>query len=118
MTKEQFSQLFKGALEVAATNAESKLGRQVPRSFQFLLYGAGFSGAVLDYDYVIDKLYLGENLFYRIIDLSVVEISQEHTKVFTRISQHAPGTFDQTWNTPPGNGPFKQLIAEKIKVVG
>ena len=43
-------------------------------------------------------------------------VAPTHTDIFARVSGHAPGSFDQTWNEPPGTGPFKQLIAEHIRV--
>jgi hypothetical protein len=117
MTKEEFRGLFKDALEAAARNAEEQLGHTVPRSFRILLHGAGHPGDLMDPAAAVDALYLGEELFYRIIDLAVVKVGKHFTTVFVRASGHRPGPFEQTWNTPPGTGPFKQLIAEKIKIV-
>jgi hypothetical protein len=65
----------------------------------------------------VDRLYLGEGRFYRIIDVAVIEIAEDYTICFVRASDHAPGTFEQTWNSPAGSGPFKQLIAKEIRVI-
>ena len=64
----------------------------------------------------IHDLYLGTDRFYRIIDVAVIEVGKGHTTVFVRASDHKPASFEQTWNDPPGSGPFKQLIADSIKV--
>jgi hypothetical protein len=116
MTKQEFEELFRRALEIAAQNAEGKLGREVPRDFQIRLYGAGHSGDLLRPEFVVDKLYLGDNKCYLIIDVAVIEISNNYTTIFMRISQHEPGPFERTWNNPPGSGPFKQLFAKNIKI--
>jgi hypothetical protein len=63
-----------------------------------------------------DALYLGDDRFYRIIDVAVVGVSADTTTVFVWASAHHPGSFNETWNDPPGSGPFKQLIADEIKV--
>ena len=116
MTKCEFRRLFENALEIAAKNAERKLAHKVSRNFQVLLYGGGHSGVLLDPVTASDELYLGEDKFYRIIDIAIVEVNRQGTTVFVRASDHRPGTFEQTWNDPPGSGPFKQLISMKIKI--
>ena len=113
MTKDEFSQLFESALELAARQAEEQTGQSIPRKFQILLYGADHSGDQVDLLAATDILYLGEDKFYRIIDLSV---TQEFSLVFTRISSHEPGTFAQTWNNPTGYGPFKLMLASKLNL--
>lgn len=118
MTKNEFRTLFEDALELAAVNAEKKLGRKVPRNFKIVFFGGGHSGALLDPNSALDILYLGEDLFYRIVDISVKEVDKVSTRVYVRVSQHKPSEFSQTWNDPPGSGPFKQLIAENIKCEG
>jgi len=117
MSKQEFRKLFEIALEEAAQNAEGKLKRAVPRNFQISLHGVGHSGDVVDLETGVDALYLSEDLFYGIIDLAVVEVNGQSTIVFARPSGHEPVPFDRTWNYTSGSGPFKQLIAEKIKVV-
>ena len=117
MKKQEFQQLFENALELAAINAEKQLKRQVSRNFIILLYGGGYSGSLMTSLEVLDHLYLGEQRFYRIIDVAVVEVGSISSKVFLRISQHDPTNFGSTWNNPPGSGPFKQLVAESIHIV-
>jgi hypothetical protein len=116
MNKQEFRLLFLKALECAALNADRKIGHQVSRNFQIRVHGAGHQGDLLGPEEVLDILYLGVNRFYRIIDLSITEVSKTASTVFLRVSDHTPGPIDQTWNQPPGSGPFKQLLAEKISV--
>jgi hypothetical protein len=116
MDKQGFRELFEAALDEAAQNAERKLNREVPRNFVVLLYGLGYNGAPLDLETAVDALYLGEDSFFVIVDLAVMEVNARSTKVFVRPSGHRPVPFEHTWNYKAGTGPFKQLIAEQIKV--
>jgi len=109
MTKAEFEQRFKDALEEAACLADEQLGRRVPRHFVVELHGAGHSKDRVSAADAADALFLGDDLFYRIIDFGVVEVSPNTTTVFVRASDHEPSSWDRTWNTPPGSGPFKQL---------
>lgn len=47
---EDFRNLFLEVLEVAAKNADSQLAKTVSRNFEIELYGAGYSGEVMDVD--------------------------------------------------------------------
>lgn len=116
MNKIAFETLFNAAIEAALQHAEQQLGRSVPRDITVQLHGAGHSGEELKPTIVLDELYLGGDLFYKIIDVAVIAVRRYQTLIFVRVSSHAPGLFDQTWNTPPGSGPFKQLIAETIQL--
>jgi hypothetical protein len=109
MTKQEFRGLFQASLESAARDAERHLRRPVSRNLKVLLYGAGYRGDLLDPRAAADALYLGSDTFYRIIDLGVVDVDDDRTIIFVRPSGHTPGSWGDTWNTPPGSGPFKQL---------
>jgi hypothetical protein len=117
MDKQGFRKLFETALEEAAQIAGRKLNREVPRNFQILLHGLGYGGTPLDLETAVDTLYLGEDSFFFIVDVAVVEVNAHSTKVFVRPSGHRPVPLEYTWNYQAGTGPFKQLIPEQIKVV-
>ena len=118
MSFDEFYQLFQNALHTAIKNAEKQLHRKLPSGVKIVLHGAGHSGDLMDPLAAAKKVYIGEDRFYRIIDVSVIEVSirKKECTIFVRASSHAPSGFDQTWNNPPGNGPFKQLIAKEIKI--
>lgn len=116
MTLAEFNELFRQALEQAAKNAETRLSRAVPRDFTVHVYGAGYSGTTMSPEQASERLYLGPNRFYRIIDVAVTGVSGDRCTAFVRASGHQPSSFEDTWNEPPGSGPFKQLLAEKIDV--
>ena len=115
MTLEAFSALFRQALEMAARTAEAHLGRVIPRRFEIVLYGAGRYGTVLDPDGAVAALYVGPDRFFRIIDVAVTAVAANKSTVFVRASGHEPASFEKTWNDPPGQGPFKQLLAKQIR---
>lgn len=116
MTKEHFKALFESALEIAAENAEMKLGHSVPRNFEIQLHGLAPQQRLLTKEGAFEAIYLGPDRFYRVIDLAVVSVSNKISTVFMRLSGHQPGTLEQTWDQPPGSGPFKQLLADEVKL--
>jgi len=116
MNKEEFGKLFLAELDIAANNAENALGREVPRDYQISLYGCGYSGINLTKEDALDILFLNENSFYLIIDLSVIKVSEQTTTIFTRVSGHKPKNFGSTINFVQGHGPFNQLLAQSIEV--
>jgi hypothetical protein len=115
MTKSEFEQRFGAALEEAATIADEQLGRNVPRRFRVKLYGAGHRGDIVCPPQAVDALYLGADVYFCIIDFAVIEVGPGSTIVFVRASDHTSARWDQTWNTPPGSGPFKQLVSASIR---
>lgn len=114
MTFDEYNKLFQRELQAAIKNAEERLHRELPLEVKIVLHGAGHSGDLMDALTAARELYLGEDRFYRIIDLCVIKVSKKETTIFVRASSHTPGTFEQTWNNPAGNGPFKQLIPREI----
>ena len=116
MQKHEFSQLFSKALEDAAAYAEERLGRAVARDFEIELHGAGHSGICLSPDEALNLLFISEDRFYRVIDVAVIEIRPTKTRIFVRPSDHTPSAFEETWNQPPGAGPFKQIYAEHFRI--
>jgi hypothetical protein len=113
MTKAEFRELFLRALNVAADNAAAKLAEPVPRSFLLELHGAGCAGRIVNVDEALARIYLGDDRFYRIIDLAVTQVRLGETVIFTRVSGHQPADFDHTLD-PSGLGPFKQILAEHV----
>jgi hypothetical protein len=114
MTKAEFKVLFDAALERAAVNADEQLGYRVPRNFH-INFGNPRAPVSIPAEEALDRLYLGEDRFFPVIDVAVVEVGDDRTIVYVRPSGHTPGPFERTWNDPPGSGPFHQLIAQTIK---
>lgn len=112
MEFEEFRQLFISALESAVKNAEGELGRSISGNYEVILHGAGYSGDIVDVNTAAANLYVGKNEFYRVIDVAVQQVSPNVSRIFVRVSGHKPVPFYETWNTPEGSGPFKQIMAQ------
>jgi len=113
MTRADFRTLFLRALNAAADSAEAKLAEPVPRLFRVELHGAGCAGSIISVDEAINRLYLADDRFFRIVDLAVTQVLSDETVVFARVSGHAPGPFANTYD-PSDLGPFKQIAAEHV----
>jgi hypothetical protein len=113
MTKTEFRPLFLRALEGAAASTEAKLVKPAPRSFVIELHAPGSAGRTISVDETLDRIYLGSDRFYRVIDIAIKELLPGKSVAFVRVGGHAPVAFSQTWD-PSGLGPFKQIPAEKI----
>lgn len=113
MTKEIFKSLFQKALSTAAAKTESAANVTLPRDYMINLQAFGYSGPLLTCDQSIERLYINEDEFYRIIDVAIIGIHPEYSVAFVRVSGHAPGLFSATLN-PKELGPFNILVSEKL----
>lgn len=113
MIKSDFRQLFLSALTTAAENAEKKIAHAIPRSFVVELHAPDSPGLRVSFDEALVQLYLGDDRFYKIIDVGVKELLPRETIVFVRVSGHQPTGYDGTWD-PSGSGPFKQIVAAEL----
>lgn len=113
MTKTEFGELFRRVLNVATGNAEAKISKPIPHSFLIRLHSFGYDDRLISVDEAIDKIYVGSDRFYRIIDVAIEEVLPKESVVFLRVSGHAPDALSATWD-PAGSGPFKQIVFDKI----
>jgi hypothetical protein len=113
VTKDDFRELFLRALKSAADKAEEKLEKPIPRSFVVELRAPGSPERTLSVDEALDQIYLGNDRFYRIIDVAIKKLLPGEAVAFVRVSGHLPAEFSKTWD-PFTLGPFKQIIADKI----
>jgi hypothetical protein len=114
MTKADFRALFVRALESAAEDAEVRLAKRIPRSFLVDYHGPGRLARLISIDEACDRLYLGEDRFFRIVDVAVQTLLPRQSVAFVRVSGHPPAGLDKTWD-PADHGPFKQIIPETIE---
>src|SRR5438046_5456 len=114
MTKRDFRKLFLRALRAAAELADVKLAKRIPRSFLIELHAPTSPGHIMNVDAAMDRIYLGNDRFYRVIDVAIRGISPNQAIAFVRVSGHPPGQFSQTWD-PKNLGPFKQILSETIE---
>jgi hypothetical protein len=113
VTKDDFRKLFQLALNTAANNIDKHADIPVARSFLIDLHAPGFSGQAVSFEEALDHLYLGDNLFYKIIDVAIEELRSRESVVFVRVSGHPPTDFDKTCD-PAGLGPFKHVLAAHV----
>ncbi len=118
MTKQEFQHLFENAISLAMLYTEQLLGREIPQHVSFRLHGAGYSGEIVDFAQVMDAIYLGEEHFFRFINVGVIEVGRDETTLFVGVSGHTPTSFEKTRNTPPGSGPFNPIIPLHVKMTG
>ena len=116
MTRDEFRKLYLEALSAAADNAEGALAGPISRSFLIELHGpgGGSNERLLTVDEAFDALYLGNDRFYRIVDVAVKKVLPDNSVIFVRPSGHTPDTFEKTWY-PPEKGPFKQIYPVTIE---
>jgi hypothetical protein len=104
------------ALEIAARNVEQHYTVKLSRKFEIEFFGLYRSGDIIDIETTIERIYLGKGQFYPIIDVAVMKANPEITTIRLVVSGHeAVPTFEQTWNDPPGSGPFKQMLFLQFK---
>jgi hypothetical protein len=118
MNKQEFGQLFLRCARQALASTQKQLDVPLADDFDIELHGAGISGELISCDRAVELMYIGENLFYRIIDIGVKAVIKNRAIIFARISAHHPLSFEETWNTPKGNGPFKIIETKNIHVEG
>jgi hypothetical protein len=115
MTRAEFHRVFRRAIEAALSFADGELPQPAPRTVEVELHGAGNRGQVMTADDAADRLFIAPDRFYRIVDVGVKAVSRTRTTVFVRASDHALGTWQETWD-PDGDGPFKQILPGRIQV--
>lgn len=114
MSKEEFAALFLRALNKAADTARGELPAPIPRAFLVELHAPDAPDVPMTVHEAVDRLYLGGDRFYRIVDVAVTKVLPGRTLAFVRVSGHAPVNFAQTWDAAD-LGPFKQISAEHVE---
>lgn len=112
MNKTAFALALQDAVETACRSAEKSLGKTLSRDVIVRMYGAGTNDLDVSPEEFIDRAYISDGVFHRLIDVMVVEIIGTRPVVFARISSHPPAPLSECWNGE--KGPFKQLNAEAI----
>ena len=101
------------AIETACKFAEKSLGRKLGRDVVVRMYGDGLGGVDVSPNEFVGRAFISEEVFYRLIDVSVVEVVGTQPVVFARISDHEPASLSKSWGGE--RGPFKQLYAQRIE---
>jgi hypothetical protein len=107
MTKDALAQLFVRSIQDAIFAAQRLTDRKLPSDFEIELHGGGVAGRIVALSDAMSHIYIDEDTFHPIVDIGLKRVRSRKCVMFVRISPQSPTTFDRTWNTPPGNGPFK-----------
>lgn len=108
MNKTAFRRLFGIILSEAIRTGERATGLHADKVC-IELHGVGTGGQLMAPDDAINLLYINESEFYQIVDVGMKAWERGVWRVFVRVSDHIPTSFERTWNTPAGNGPFKLI---------
>jgi hypothetical protein len=115
--KQQFKAMFMAALEKAAANAEKRLQiAGLSRNFLIELHGAGSPGEIHDIDSAVDKLHVGGNSSYPVIDVAVLRVRPDATIVFVRPGGHGFVAWE-AFDLEKGEGPFIQATCASIEIL-
>ena len=117
MDQESFKNTFLGVVADAIAGAQQLSARQLPPKFEIELHGGGIGGQIVTLDDALDRMFVSESLYFAIIDVGLKKVERDRCIIFVRISGHSPVSFQETWNTPTGNGPFKVITPTKVNFV-
>jgi hypothetical protein len=118
LKKNEFVELFRKHLELSAQIAENNIGHPISRNIGILRDSPFPNGRRISIEQAADELFISEMELFRIIDLAVVEVSPTTTWVWVRESGHKTTDISKTWNQPLGSGPFKEIVAKDIRIIG
>ena len=109
LERTNFERLFLKGIQRAIDDAQHYISDPLPGQVCFELANFGQSRKTLSFDEIVPFLYK-DGYFPQIVDIAVKGIRNEQTLIWVRASDH-PFVRDlaQTWNTPPGMGPFKSI---------
>jgi len=107
MNRSEFKSLFEQVIGEAIEKAKARVDETISPNVMIEIHGAGYTGDIISVAQAFDSIYLGDELYWRIIDVTVKRIEPHQTLVFVRVSGHKPTSFEETWNDPKGYGPFK-----------
>jgi hypothetical protein len=109
LSREQFEALLDAAVERTVEVAQRDVAEPLPPSRRYRLRSFGFDDEDLSLDAIADLLYF-DGTFPPIVDVSVRGIAGDATLIWLIVPGY-PWTseLEQTWNDPPGSGPFKSL---------
>jgi hypothetical protein len=110
MTKDEFKSRFVAAIAEARRLTAEAYHVDLAPDDEINLHGAGVSGAAMSIEEAVERLYLGDQWFFKIIDVAVMRVQGTRTIEFVRASNHTPCEIDETWNRGEGIAPFKAVL--------
>lgn len=109
LTKEIFRDLLLECIRITTDTAQKDVAEPLPEKLSLELAAFGQAGKITTLDEVLSFLYV-QGTFPRIVDVAVKGVTKDATLIWIRPSAH-PYVSDirETWNQPPGMGPFKSI---------
>lgn len=109
LTQETFRDLLLECIRITMDTAQKDIADSLPEKLSLELAAFGQVGKITALDEVLSFLYV-QGTFPRVIDVAVKGITKDATLIWIRPSAH-PYVNDirETWNQPPGTGPFKSI---------
>ena len=109
MTKEAFRDLLLKCIRITIETAQKDIADSLPEQWSLELAAFGQAGKITSLEEALAFLYV-QGTFPRIVDVAVKGVTKDTTHIWVRPSGH-PYVSDikETWNQPPGMGPFKSI---------
>ncbi|MCG7563482.1 MULTISPECIES: hypothetical protein [Pseudoalteromonas] len=114
MTEMEFSIITRGSLREAIDKASIQIGKQLPTENIRLisLSGTLAEGWEETTNYLVEKMYHGEEAILPCADLVVDSFDEGTTTIRLFIAGHPPGAFGLNWND--GVGPYLKMVNAKL----
>lgn len=116
ITSETLRELLKKCINTTIENVQKEISDPLPRTLYLELAAFGRSGKEASLEEVMSYLYI-DGTFPQVVDIGIKGISKGSTLIRIRPSSHTyVREISDTWNQPPGMGPFKSigLILPKV----
>ena len=109
VNEETIRQLLEQCIATTVKEVQQQVSEPLPTLLYMGLGAFGQHGKELSLDEIIPFLYR-DGTFPRVVDIAVHGIKDERTFIWIRPSGHEyVNDFSQTWNRPPGMGPFNNI---------
>lgn len=111
MNQTEFKELFRNKVYEAIAAAPELEKNAAGKEWRFEVHGGGQQGQVFDFDAALDVIFIDDSRFYPTIDIGLRHVSNDTALFFLGVSGREPVPFGETWNHPPGGGPFKVVVS-------
>ena len=109
LTKEAFRDLLLKCIRTAIERAQKDIADPLPEQWSLELAAFGQAGKITPLEEVLSFLHV-HGTFPRIVDVGVRGVTKDTTLIWIRPSAHPYiSDMQETWNPPPGTGPFKSI---------
>jgi hypothetical protein len=109
ITREVLRDLLDQCIDMTLKTVQGEVAEPLPEQICLELATFGRSGRTSSLEEVLSLLYIN-GTFPRVVDIAIKGIARECTIIWIRPSGHAyVSDITDTWNQPPGMGPFKSI---------